>query len=263
MINRLFTSLTIVLLMLVITGCPKPDLMAPKFLDTASRDSLLIEALDPVVRKNDILYINVSAAGSENAQRLADLYNQKLPGAATSNLALTGYLVSPKGTITMPNVGEIKVAGLTKQQVHDQLFGVLKKFFEGIPIISIRIINYTVYVNGEVDRPSAINVPNEVITLPQAITLAGGFTVYAAKEKVQLIREGDDGKKKIVHLDLRKDDLLEKDKEYYYLKQNDIIFIEATKEKGLSANQSTTRTVGYATGAITILLTLLNIFRQN
>jgi polysaccharide export outer membrane protein len=247
--------------MFVITGCPKPDELGGKFIDTVAKDSLLIEAVDPVIKRNDILYIHVSAAGSENAQRLADLYNQKHPGAQSTNLSLVGYLVSPKGTITMPNVGEMKVAGLTKTQVHDLLFTEIKKYFEGIPIITVRIINFTVYVNGEVNNPGAINVANEIITLQQAITLAKGFTLYAAKERVQIFREDANGRKRVAILDLRKDDLLEKDKEFFYLRQNDVIFVEPNKERLITANQSTTRTVTYATAALTILLTLLNTIK--
>ncbi len=246
--------------LVICTGCPKPDLSSNNYLSSEAKDSLTILAFDPVIQKNDILYINVSVAGSEGAQKMAATYVQQ-NNITSNNLAVSGFLVSPKGTISLPSVGEVEVVGKTKQQVTDLLVDKLRKYLNVTPFVTVRIINYRVYINGEVNKPGAIDVTNEVISLPQAIAIASGFTVYAAKEKVQIIRDMGNGEKKIVYIDLRYEDLLDKQKEYFYLKQNDQIFVQANKEKIISSNQSTVRTVSYATAGITLLLTFFNLFR--
>jgi polysaccharide biosynthesis/export protein len=255
--KKLFVSSFVIALLVILTGCPKRDITEGKVLDRDATDSLTILALDPIIQKNDILYINVSIAGSRNAQDINNLYNPTL----SNNTSSIGYLVSPKGTIALPNVGEIEVAGKTKQVVTDMIFDKIRKYYEQNPIVTVRILNYRVYIQGEVSKPGAIEVPNEIISLPQAIALAGGFTVYAVKDRVQLIRDLGNGKKEIKYLDLRFGDLFDKDKDYYYLKQGDQIIVKATKEKFASSNQSTTRTVAYATSALTILITLFSLLR--
>lgn len=262
MIKKLFISLSVILALVILTGCPRPiDEKNYRTINTESRDSLTILAFDPIIQKNDILYINIGVTGSESAQKLASLLNGiNMTAANTTNLATMGYLVDPSGRISIPSLGEIEVAGKRKQDVITELYNKVKKLFVVNPTINMRILNYRVFIEGEVSKPGALEVPNELITLPQAISMAGGFTIYAQKNDVQLIRD-ENGKKKIVHLDLRFGDLLDKHKEYYYLKQNDQIFVYANKEKIISSNQSTARTVSYATAALTVLLTIFTLFR--
>jgi polysaccharide export outer membrane protein len=117
-----------------------------------------------------------------------------------------------------------------------------------------------VFLEGEVARPGAIEVLNEVLTLQQAIALAGGTTLFATLSDVEIIRN-DNGKQRIVHLDLRNDEIYTTKKEFFYLKQNDYISIKANKEKIVSSNQSAARTISYASTALTILLAMFTIFR--
>jgi polysaccharide export outer membrane protein len=262
MFKKIIFSYTVIIALVTLTGCPRQiNEKLSRTLESDTIDSLTILALDPIIQKNDILYINISVSGSENAQKLAMLMNGiNQNSSASSNLATMGYLVDPYGKITLPQLGVVDVAGKRKQDVVTELYALVKKQFILNPIINLRIINYRVFIEGEVGKPGAYEVPNELLTLPQAISMAGGFTVYSQKNDVRLIRD-DNGKKKLVHLDLTAGDLLDKDKEYYYLKQNDQIIVNYNKERLLSANQSTARTISYATGAITLLLTIFTLFR--
>ncbi len=227
-------------------------------------DSLTIAALDPVIQKNDIISVNISAPGSENTQRLVQLYNGTAGMAGgQSSLATQGYLVSPmNGTITIPSLGEVEVAGKTKQEIVNIIYQKLKVRLEVGPVVTVRILNFRVYLEGEITRPGIIDVPNEVLTLPQALSIAGGTTLYATLSDIEILRT-ENGKQRIVHIDLRNDEIFTTKKEFYYLKQGDYIAIKPNKEKIASTNQSTARSISYATTAITILLAMFTIFGTN
>ncbi len=260
--NKLVLSLSVIVAVIVLTGCPRPIVPSNYIKYETLKDSLTILALDPVIQKNDILSINVSTAGGEYSQNLIRLYNpNENQNMNQANLAMTGFLVSPKGTITVPSLGEVEAAGKTKQQLIDDLYERYKKYLKIAPIISVRIINFKIFIEGEVARPGYIDVSNEVISLQQAIAVAGGTTLFAQLNDVVIYRD-DNGKKRIVHIDLRNDELFTKYQDFFYLKQNDYISIKANKEKIISSNQSTSRTISYATTAVTILLTLFTLLRN-
>jgi polysaccharide biosynthesis/export protein len=262
MMKKFLGSLSFILSLVILTGCPRPiDMSIYTTMNTATKDSLTILAFDPVIQKNDVLYINIGVDGSQSAQKLASILNGVNQSFQNNQIATIGYLVDPFGRITIPSLGYFDVAGKRKQDVINEMYARIRKDYIVNPSINMRIINYRVYIEGEVIRPGAIDVTNELITLPQAISMASGFTPYAIKSDVQIIRT-ENGKTKIVHLDLTDDDVLEKDREFYYLKQNDQIFVKANKEKILSSNISTTRTISYATGALTLLLTFFTLFKN-
>lgn len=253
----LFGSLT------MLTGCPR-QLPAQSTLQT-NIDSLTIVALDPVVQKNDILYISFSIPGTAEDQRSVEIFNTpnfvgNNPNSGSLQTTL-GYLVDPKGNINIPALGVISAAGLTKQQLSDQLKQALRKYIQREPIVTIRIINFRISIDGELQRPGVYDVPNERVTLPEAIALAGGFSVFAKKEDILLVRD-DNGRKTITHIDIRKDELLTTKSEYYYLKQNDHIIVQANKEKVINSNQSTARNISFAATGVGILLAVLNLFRN-
>jgi polysaccharide biosynthesis/export protein len=252
----------IFLIYLVTTGCnlQKPVVIGNYIKWQTRIDSLTIAAFDPVIQKNDILYINFSVTGSEVAQKQIMLYNLPTNTNAVSNIALQGFLVSPKGYIDIPSLGKIDVAGKTKQEVIDVLYEKIKVYILVPPVITVRIINFKVFLEGEVGKPGLIEVPNEVLTLQQAIAIAGGTTLFANLSDVEVMRS-ENGTTKIVHIDLRGEQIYTTHKDFYYLKQNDYIAIKPNKEKILSSNQSTARTVSYATTAITALLAIFTIFR--
>ena len=110
------------------------------------------------------------------------------------DLSLKDARVSSSGTIAMPLIGQVTVRGLTltevEQEIHRMYLGdYLKK-----PDISVSIVEYRqFYVNGEVDKPGGFSY-REGMTVERAITLAGGFTGRAAKDKIIIVRENTDGK---------------------------------------------------------------------
>lgn len=211
-----------------------------------------------IIQKNDILNITIS---SLNADASA-IFN--MPGnnpntssvtSATSASSASGYLVNSDGLIQLPVLGNIKVAGLTTKQVRQGITEtLLEKKLLIDPIVSIRHLNYEVTVLGEVTKPTVISVPNEKISLLKALGMAGDITIFGKKENVLLIREVS-GKRQVRRIDLNSPNFLSSP--YYYLQANDVIYVEANKNK--VANASTIRqTLPIFLSGISIILIALD-----
>ena len=199
------------------------------------------EGVEHVIQKNDILSIRVTSL-STDASAIFNTTNTTAASITTATGATnqsSGYLVNPDGTIQLPMIGSIKAEGLTKTQLKESITKLLldkKLLIE--PIVDIRHLNHEVTVIGEVLRPTVITVPNERISLLKALGIAGDITIFGRKDNVLLIRE-DNGKKIIKRLDLNSPSFLQSD--YYYLQPNDVVYVEATKNK--EANISRNRII--------------------
>jgi polysaccharide export outer membrane protein len=237
--------------------------------DTAKVSSQAINGTyEPKIQPDDVLGISVNSINPEataifntqgnNASQLAPLSNA---GAAVNtspgqnNAALNGYLVSKKGDIDFPVLGKLEVTGLTTSQLSDTLKSKLDQYLKD-PIVNVRLLNYKVTVLGEVNRPSSYSITSERVSVVDAIGMAGDLTIDGKRENVLLIRE-ENGERKFIRLNLNSSTLFESP--YYYLKQNDIVYIEPSKSKAQSSSQSTFRFI--AVGISVISLVLLAVYR--
>jgi polysaccharide export outer membrane protein len=164
-----------------------------------------------------------------------------------------GYLVDKQGSIDFPVLGNIEVKGLTITQLKDLLKSKLDKYLQDA-IINIRLLNYKVTVLGEVKQPSTYSIPSERITVVDAIGMAGDLTIYGKRENVLLIRE-EKGERKFIRLNLNSSNVFQSP--YYYLKQNDIIYVEPNKSKIAAADITQLRNISIVTSAITLLVVII------
>ncbi len=187
------------------------------------------------IRANDILGITISSANAE-ASAPFNLQNNNISRATTvtgSNTESGGYLVNSDGNIELPVLGTVKAAGITKNQLKENIVNlILSKKLLIDPIVDVRFLNYEVTVLGEVAKPTVITVPNEKISMLKAIGLAGDLTIYGKRENVLLIRE-ENGNKITRHIDLNSSDFF--NSPYYYLQPNDVIYVEPNKNKAATA----------------------------
>lgn len=181
-----------------------------------------------VIQNNDLLNISVSSLNPE-ASAIFNQPNNGGAAATTTTTTATGYLVDGDGNIQFPFLGSIKAAGLTKDELKNKLTKDLvdKKLLVD-PIIVVRFLNFKVTVLGEVAHPTVITVPSEKISLLEAIGLAGDLTIYAQRDNVLVIRE-EDGKKITKRLNLNSTEVF--NSPYYYLKSNDVVYVEPNKNK--------------------------------
>jgi polysaccharide export outer membrane protein len=132
----------------------------------------------------------------------------------------------------------MKITGLTTNELREKITAeLLSKKLLVDPIVIVRQLNFKVSVLGEVGRPSVVNVPSEKISLLEALGLAGDITIYGKKDNVMIIRE-ENGQKTIKRINLNSSEIFTSD--YYYLKSNDIVYVEANKAKVASSTRSST-----------------------
>ncbi|WP_162426734.1 polysaccharide biosynthesis/export family protein [Pontibacter pudoricolor] len=190
-----------------------------------------VENLEPIIQKNDLLSISVYSLNPEATEIFNESNaNTGRSSTATSNISQSvGYLVDQEGNIQFPLLGRVKAAGLSKKDLRDNIrTELLRRKLLIEPSVDIRYLNYKVSVLGEVARPSVLTIPNEKITLLEALGLAGDLTIFANRENILLIRE-EEGKKKLTRINLTTDELFTSPN--YYLKSNDIIYVEPNKTK--------------------------------
>lgn len=197
---------------------------------------------ESIIQKNDILSIVVSDINPE----AAEIFNPinptiKDPSATVNKDAPVGYLVGTDGDIQFPVLGNIKAQGLTKTQLKENIIKtILDKKLLLAPIVSIRFLNFRVTVLGEVGHPSVIPIPNEKISLLEALGLAGDLTIYGNRHNVMVIREEITPDKRerrtITRLNLNSAELFTSP--YYYLQSNDIVYVEPNKAKVASTSRA-------------------------
>ena len=199
-----------------------------------------VRNLESVLEKNDLLSITVSSINPEAAEIFNMTNNSEARSSTVSGTTaqVAGYLIDTDGNISFPVIGKIQAAGKTKKELRDLIESELetrKLLIE--PIVAIRYLNFKVSILGEVKNPSVVVIPDEKISLLEALGLAGDITVYGNREDVVLIREGDTGVKTLVRIDLTTNEIF--DSPYYYLKSNDIVYVQANKNRVASTSAAT------------------------
>lgn len=199
------------------------------------RDSLLtIQRYVPSIRPGDVLSIQVSSLNPESSVIFNPYAMQAAAATATAQQGgmvalpqMYGYLVASNGSIEFPLIGSIRVGGLTTEQagtlIRQQLTTYLKE-----PTVNVRNQNFRISVLGEVARPSLFVIPNDRVTLPEALSLAGDVTIQGRRDNVLIIREEGETKR-FYRVDLTKRGLFSSP--YYYLHPNDVVYVEPGKSR--------------------------------
>jgi polysaccharide export outer membrane protein len=150
------------------------------------------------------------------------------------------------------------LSGLTKPEAIDEMTHRLSEYVND-PIVNIRFINFKVTVIGEVNHPSTFTVATEKINVLEALGLAGDMTPYGKRDNVLIIREKD-GVRSATRLNLNKKDILSSP--FYYLQQNDVIYVEPDKIKAVQAstNQRSLTILGITSSLVISILFNLRYF---
>lgn len=221
---------------------------------------------DARIMPKDLLTIVVSCTSPE----LAMPFNLTVAGPVNTNDAsryitsqptLQTYLVSNKGTVDFPVLGELKLGGLTKKEAEQLIVERLKPYIKETPIVTVRMVNYKISVIGEVARPGTFTINNEKVNLLEALAMAGDMTVHGVRDNVKLIREDTNGKQQIITLDLNKAETILSP--YYWLQQNDIVYVTPNKAKARNSDIGNSTSLWFSATSIIVSLAslLVTIFK--
>ena len=176
---------------------------------------------------------------------------------------LQTYLVDNDGNIQFPIVGLLHVGGMTKAEAEKMIEGKIKPFMAESekPIVTVRIPGYQISVIGEVARPGTFNVSREKITILEALAQAGDLTIYGVRDRVKLIRENADGKKRIYTKNLNDANII--NSPCYNLQQNDVVYVEPNKVKARNSSVGQTTSLWLTSTSILVSVAslLFNILK--
>ena len=222
---------------------------------------------DAKIMPKDLLSITVNTTDPQAAAPF-NLTVQTPLNAALTNIntttqpTLQQYLVNNSGEIDFPVIGTLRVGGLTKNEAESLIRERLRPYLKEAPIVTVRMANYKISVLGEVARPGSFTIGNEKVNVLEALAMAGDMTIYGVRDNVKLIREDESGKRKIINLDLNNAGIVTSP--YYYLKQNDILYVtpNETKAKNSDIGNSTTLWVSSISILVSIAGLLVNILKS-
>jgi polysaccharide export outer membrane protein len=215
---------------------------------------------EPTIQSDDILSISIFTIDPASNMVVNQVSSQAISSSSASISLIgatsptSGFLVDKDGEIDLSIVGKVKVIGLTTFQARDLVKEKASVVYKN-PNVQVRFANFKVTILGEVARPASYIIPNEKVTLLDALGLAGDLTIFGRRENVTLIRDNN-GKKEFARLNLNTKELF--NSPYFYLKQNDVIYVEPNKGKAASLNQARTQTYAIIGTALSVLIVLLS-----
>ena len=221
----------------------------------------------PAIRlqKNDRISIQVSAKSLELAapfNTVAGTYKVGTDGSVSTGVDQSsnaqGYLIDREGNVAFPVLGNLHVEGLTLEEVRDL---VRNKLINGQlisePIVKVEILNFKISVTGAIGN-RVLDAPDGRMTLLEAITKAGGIGVNAAPDKITVIREEEGVRRKII-TNIQSQEIF--NSPAYYLKQNDIVYIEPRSAEVTPKEDRFWRYFGIGTGVLGTVLSVLTLIR--
>lgn len=221
LVSRIYQLLKLSILVVCFTACSNSRTLfnnVPKYLQ--------IEIPEPIINNGDILDININSLNNQSTTIFSSNSLEKI-GTIRSREARTldGYIVDSSGMIDFPIIGQIKVSGETISSLSNILKEELAKYIKS-PSVRIKILNFRVSILGEVNDPKTVDVLDQNISLPELISRAGGLKNTANRKNILIVRQSNNELKSKV-VDITSSDIFFS--EYYYLKQNDKVYIRPNK----------------------------------
>jgi polysaccharide export outer membrane protein len=243
--QKILTAISVIVLLFA-ASCAGPK-KSIYFKDNTPVDPTVItqkidKVKEAIIQPDDILAISVTSPSSiveDKGNTTVAIFNSGgTPYSESSTLSGTvsagnGFLVDASGYIDYPFLGKVKVGDLTIRQAKDVLANKLRSIIKE-PVVEIRIINYKITILGEVGHPGTITAPNHKINIIDAIAAAGDIPITGRKDNVLVVREND-GVREFAHLDLNSIQVFTSP--YFYLKQNDIVYVEPARIRRQEGNE--------------------------
>ena len=183
-------------------------------------------SLNYKLQPGDNLYIRfINTIDERSASSLNSEFSRI--AASDASIYLQSYTIDEEGFIELPLVGKIELLNLTVDEAKSRIQTEIDKYVNQTTII-VKMSNFNVTILGEVNRPGMFKVYQSQINLFEAISLAGNTTNFAKNDEVKIIRQTENGSE-IVTVDMGSAEILSSP--YYYLKPNDIIYVEPLKIK--------------------------------
>lgn len=220
-------SYLLAILVVLLSSCStKRDLVY--FSDTQSSVSGQLPSSDYSIKiePDDELTIWVSSLVPEATRQFNNIAPSSVATESTdvtSTARSLNYIVDKEGYIDFSGIGRIKVEGMTTIQLRDYLIEKISKTVKD-PQVSVILQNFKVNVLGEVNEPQSIKVTREKFSIFDALAACGDLTEYGKRDGVMVIRQTPEGETVYQRLDLHDSSIT--GSPFFYLKQNDVVYVE-------------------------------------
>jgi len=235
--NQISTILMLTILTLVFNACvTRKEVVYFNDLG-ASQEFEKTKTTPIVIQPGDLLSIQVYSSDVEaalpfNLPSQTNTTGGQMPSYTNGIAHKQGYPVDNAGKIYMPIVGEVDLKGKPLDSVNTIIENKLIPFLK-VPVVQVRILNFRVTVLGDVRSPGTFNIPNEKLSLPEALGIAGDMNISGVRKNVLIIRE-EEGERKAYRVDLTSKQAFQSPA--FYLKQNDIVYVEPNRAQRNSAS---------------------------
>lgn len=206
------------------------------------------------LQPGDNLYIRALNVVDERAAAMLNGENNRSNYMSNdASIYLQSYTLDEQGCIELPLMGKIEVKNLTVDEAKNKLQALLDQYVNQTTLI-VKLSNFNITMLGEVSKPGMYKVYQSQINLFEAVSMAGNMTGFAKRDEVKIIRQTDNGSE-IITVDMGQADILSSD--YYYLKPNDIVYVEP-----MAAKQWGFTTFPYSTviSISSLLVTLITLY---
>ncbi|WP_314511786.1 polysaccharide biosynthesis/export family protein [Xanthocytophaga agilis] len=209
------------------------------------------------LQPTDVLSIRIKTLNKETSDYFNIVPENGVQQWNPAGLYINGYSINAEGDITLPEVGKVKVAGMTVEEAQKAVQEKVKTYVGNVTIL-LKLISFKVTVLGEVNNPGYYYIYNDNATLLNALAMAGDLTDFGNRTNIVLVRQTKEGTQSIV-IDLNDPDVLSS--KYYYLMPNDAIYVQPFKAKYARSNVNTLSVLGVLFGAISSTILILNYLK--
>jgi polysaccharide export outer membrane protein len=253
-----------VFLFLMVASCKGPqqlyrdNLLLQDSVNVLQQTNIQFE--EPRIQVSDLLYIQVQTADPRTNQ----LFNaSQLTTLQTTTSALVqGYQVGADSSVSFPVLGKVRAAGLTRFELEGILTGKVAEYIKEKPSVQVRYLNFKITVMGEVTRPGSYSFPTDRVTVMDALGTAGDLTIFGRRNKVWIIRENE-GKRRFLFVNLQNSATFNPN--VYFLKQNDVVYVEPTQKKFILADPTYNRTaqnISIGLSSVGLIIALISLLRR-
>lgn len=247
-------SFLIIIMALVFTACvPHEKILYFADLKDQQQGELSLPESPPyTLSHGDIVNISINSNSKET-----NAYLMPPQGADPGSYGSSAYRVSEAGTVELPLVGEVLLAGKTLEEAEAFLKEQLRTFVQ-MPVVNMRLLNFKVSVLGEVANPGLYEVSTTQLSLLDALALAGDLTLFGKRDNILIIRNSGQ-EKKFFRVNLNNSAAL--NAKEYYLHNNDVIYVEPSKGKS-AGDDNLYRVVPIIVSSLTLVVVMVGLFQN-
>lgn len=206
------------------------------------------------LQAGDVINVRFKTLDAESSEYFNILSQNGILNYNNQGLYINSYSLDEQGAIELPQIGPIKIAGLTVEESQKLIGEKVKAFLQNATVL-VKLVSFKISILGEVENPGYYYVYNDKANILEGLALAGDLTDFGNRENITLIRQTGQ-KSEAILINLKKSDILYSP--YYQLQPNDVLYVQPLKAKTERGNLNTLNILSVLFGAVSSTILILN-----